>query len=186
MSALVGAHPRLRGEHAATAATIQSQAGSSPLTRGAPIGRSDDPPVVGFIPAYAGSTTSPYSMPPASTAHPRLRGEHRPLSSSSLSARGSSPLTRRARGLTDGETTASGLTPAYAGSTSRARPASSGRRAHPRLRGEHTMLDILTTINHGSSPLTRGAQPLHGWLAAAHGLIPAYAGSTQVPRKGWQ
>ena len=51
-------------------------------------------------------------------------------------------------------------------------------RAHPRVRGEHEV-DLLDACPHmGSSPRSRGAQEPPGVVGVAHGLIPAFAGST--------
>ena len=50
------AHPRSRGEHCSNSARRSRSAGSSPLTRGAPGGRSARGCSRGLIPAHAGST----------------------------------------------------------------------------------------------------------------------------------
>ncbi len=49
---------------------------------------------------------------------------------------------------------------------------------HPRLRGELLRLSGITSVNAGSSPLTRGTrmQKLAVWLALR--FIPAYAGNS--------
>ena len=70
------AHPRLRGEHPYESITTPAHAGSSPLTRGAPVRRRDDNRIRGLIPAYAGSTPWVVVVSRAGGAHPRLRGEH--------------------------------------------------------------------------------------------------------------
>ena len=49
-------HPRIRGEHRYGAVRSSLQGGSSPHTRGAPVGDEDEPSADGIIPAYAGST----------------------------------------------------------------------------------------------------------------------------------
>ena len=70
------------------------------------------------------------------------------------------------------------LIPAYAGSTSSRPRWCAVAPAHPRLRGEHLMVNGPNCVMQGSSPLTRGAHHLcpHGHYR--DGLIPAYAGST--------
>ena len=52
------------------------------------------------------------------------------------------------------------------------------RRAHPRSRGENSLMMLSNSSHMGSSPLTRGKRlPGHGqWLPP--GLIPAHAGKT--------
>ena len=51
------AHPRLRGEHTADKTAAQYLLGSSPLTRGAPVWRTNLATEARLIPAYAGSTS---------------------------------------------------------------------------------------------------------------------------------
>ena len=51
--------------------------------------------------------------------------------------------------------------------------------AHPRLRGEHQLVNGFLQAFHGSSPLTRGAPVTGGILQVLNRLIPAYAGSTR-------
>ena len=53
---VLGAHPRLRGEHSAEAERIFFEEGSSPLTRGARTRCAVGTLQLGLIPAYAGST----------------------------------------------------------------------------------------------------------------------------------
>ena len=91
------AHPRLRGEHHLTCTLMAIGAGSSPLTRGAPFGRSRIGCCVGLIPAYAGSTAPAGAKTAAWRAHPRLRGEHGGNVRRAARPSGSSPLTRGAR-----------------------------------------------------------------------------------------
>ena len=49
-------HPRIRGEHCSGAPIIRPSRGSSPHTRGAPVGLVAGDGGVRIIPAYAGST----------------------------------------------------------------------------------------------------------------------------------
>ncbi|KXI16594.1 hypothetical protein HMPREF3227_01893 [Corynebacterium sp. CMW7794] len=51
-----GAHPRSRGEHLGFFTAAEDKDGSSPLTRGAPLGERDSLASRGLIPAHAGST----------------------------------------------------------------------------------------------------------------------------------
>ncbi len=90
------AHPRSRGEHSSTVTSSSTNAGSSPLTRGARF------PLVqlvarrGLIPAHAGSTRRPAGLLALGGAHPRSRGEHFPSHGARTQQMGSSPLTRGA------------------------------------------------------------------------------------------
>ena len=74
-------------------------------------------PLVGIIPAYAGSTTS------------RLRVPYQPL--------GSSPRMRGAQPSADGAGMEDGIIPAYAGSTDWISEVHEGKGDHPRVCGEH-------------------------------------------------
>ena len=115
-----------------------------------------------IIPAYAGSTPWPCSSCPASSDHPRIRGEHGGFPRRAMCRRGSSPHTR---GAPPGHRRAPGpvrIIPAYAGSTRRDR------------RG--------ATSAAGSSPHTRGARGRDRRRGLPGGIIPAYAGSTSCTR----
>ena len=72
-----------------------------------------------------------------------------------------------------------GLIPARAGSTSRISRPSTASRAHPRSRGEHSVLSCRRVRLPGSSPLARGALHRQNGLGHFRGLIPARAGSTR-------
>ena len=71
----------------------------------------------GLIPAHAGKTKPTASSPPASTAHPRSRGENVAISGAIAKAEGSSPLTRGKHPVRDEEPEGVGLIPAHAGKT---------------------------------------------------------------------
>ena len=130
--------------------------GSSPLTRGKPLGNI----ALGFtrrlIPAHAGKTGSHRRFGRLCRAHPRSRGENSVAEIAIATQRGSSPLTRgklRARFF---EGLYCRLIPAHAGKTMRhARRATPGA-AHPRSRGENLLYRYTNGIRVGSSPLTRG------------------------------
>ena len=178
LTCMIRDHPRLRGEHFQHLFLLLPVAGSSPLTRGA-----HHPPFYavylhGIIPAYAGSTCRPPSLPACGRDHPRLRGEHvydvRPL----VCRLGSSPLTRGAPRLGVANPMRRRIIPAYAGSTMLLQKSYRSTRDHPRLRGEHCSLALGLVLGLGSSPLTRGARPSINPGAARSRIIPAYAGST--------
>ena len=97
-----------------------------------------------------------------------------------VSRSGSSPLTRGAPRTLICSTIAGGLIPAYAGSTATPSPSCGTNAAHPRLRGEHLISTPSSRTYWGSSPLTRGARVKRWKLKPGNGLIPAYAGSTNI------
>ena len=69
-------HPRMRGEHPTTLASVGRIMGSSPHARGAPGLRAADVRTAGIIPACAGSTWTRRPGCSARRDHPRMRGEH--------------------------------------------------------------------------------------------------------------
>ena len=152
--------------------------GSSPHTRGAPSSKSQYVSALGIIPAYAGSTASTRSTPGTPRDHPRIRGEHFPAHDARFEITGSSPHTRGAPYFFWALICASGIIPAYAGSThaSHILPEQDGD--HPRIRGEHAAQLDGSQDFVGSSPHTRGARRTVNLLASEQGIIPAYAGST--------
>ena len=95
--------------------------------------------------------------------HPRIRGEHRKRSLLKRFVTGSSPHTRGALTRSWPSSSASGIIPAYAGSTTSWAIANAASGDHPRIRGEHSFAC------------------LHDGRVASgdrDGIIPAYAGST--------
>ena len=91
---------------------------------------------------------------------------------------GSSPLTRGKLARRVGDAIHARLIPAHAGKTTpRARrPAS--HEAHPRSRGENSVLRMPDGTPPGSSPLTRGKRGVHDGQYSEARLIPAHAGKT--------
>ena len=156
-------HPRIRGEHDTET--------SSPYF------------LLRIIPAYAGSTPSTSGQIGGDADHPRIRGEHPDRSGSSRPAPGSSPHTRGARVAGVGGCFLTRIIPAYAGSTSPPTDDRNFPKDHPRIRGEHPLINSKENAHDGSSPHTRGAQPAGAVRVAELGIIPAYAGSTSSG--GW-
>ncbi|ERH20060.1 hypothetical protein HMPREF0043_00189 [Actinobaculum sp. oral taxon 183 str. F0552] len=176
--ALIGDHPRIRGEHAGGACPFVGAYGSSPHTRGARhvLGRARVR--LRIIPAYAGSTPRPGAGQSPAADHPRIRGEHDEDAKEQIRRAGSSPHTRGARFYYLPEIFTCRIIPAYAGSTTGDTMGRCSERDHPRIRGEHNAHRVVFSTGAGSSPHTRGAL---GPGARARGqarIIPAYAGST--------
>ena len=109
-------HPRLRGEDNESQTSARNAKETPPLTRGRP----------------QGVTTCLLSF----SKHPRLRGEDKKLLSRLNSLRETPPLTRGRQGHASPSKDGNRNTPAYAGKTLFAFPASSSCQKHPRLRGE--------------------------------------------------
>ena len=91
------AHPRSRGENVRAVGQAFTNGGSSPLTRGKPVGGDGAHERGRLIPAHAGKTVV-YCLPASAVAaHPRSRGENLHALDASERAWGSSPLTRGKR-----------------------------------------------------------------------------------------
>ena len=71
------------------------------------------------------------------------------------------------------------LIPAHAGKTAGELPVDCRPTAHPRSRGENSIITLAFTIGTGSSPLTRGKPQTALIGALSGGLIPAHAGKTE-------
>ena len=161
-----------------------SKTGSSPLTRGKPVGRYPRSRASGLIPAHAGKTRGGRADPRDRRAHPRSRGENGHLASGRVAGQGSSPLTRGKHLSSPSLLPPGRLIPAHAGKTSGERPRMGGVSAHPRSRGENGQKVHSGRPAGGSSPLTRGKLVDRFASEAAGGLIPAHAGKTRTSGGG--
>ena len=171
-------HPRVRGDHARNRAARFSIAGSSPRSRG-PLrrcGRRREDRR--FIPAFAGTTPSCAVAAATTTVHPRVRGDHISARRTCSTMRGSSP---RSRGPLD-PVAQVGLVarfiPAFAGTTTHQRPFGRWITVHPRVRGDHKRKYPRAEVTDGSSPRSRGPQPMTPDTLADLRFIPAFAGTT--------
>ena len=171
-------HPRVRGEHLSKAAAKNGIEGSSPRARGARAAAHALIQDAGIIPACAGSTLMVNRRPSAGGDHPRVRGEHSEMISSSDSPWGSSPRARGARNHRDPRRPVPGIIPACAGSTLPNPVQGDVRKDHPRVRGEHATAVLAVRHLGGSSPRARGALGCRAGKGCGWGIIPACAGST--------
>ena len=110
-------HPRMRGEHARARKLGRPLNGSPPHARGARRGPAARPGPARITPACAGSTPGNRTRAAAATDHPRMRGEHQPVSPSTHRLVGSPPHARGAQEVLEGEVVPDRITPACAGST---------------------------------------------------------------------
>ena len=131
-------HPRMRGEHSKATMEDRLEMGSSPHARGARYTFFRFLSLIGIIPACAGSTHLPAHHRLRTWDHPRMRGEHPSIHAFCRIVLGSSPHARGALITIQREQTVDGIIPACAGSTPCRCRWCSGRRDHPRMRGEHS------------------------------------------------
>ena len=99
--------------------------------------------------------------------------------SSTLAARGSSPLTRGKLNRRGGDREDFRLIPAHAGKTGQESGLESRPWAHPRSRGENRPSRLRPWSANGSSPLTRGKRRRRSSVLRQVRLIPAHAGKTR-------
>ena len=171
-------HPRIRGEHATCHHSWVVRSGSSPHTRGTPQIPHRLTPSTRFIPAYAGNTSTRVHSVVVQPVHPRIRGEHRALLSSTAHNLGSSPHTRGTLLERLHVPITQRFIPAYAGNTLLIRSPLYSWPVHPRIRGEHKIDGYGLSQSNGSSPHTRGTLPLMICAITYSRFIPAYAGNT--------
>ena len=150
------AHPRSRGENLSVVVGRRLPMGSSPLARGKLEERQDNAQMARLIPARAGKTDCRSRRCVADPAHPRSRGENRPLDGIRVPPGGSSPLARGKRQPARLCCASLGLIPARAGKTGHSGMGITPPRAHPRSRGENGFHSRNNLVRYGSSPLARG------------------------------
>ncbi len=173
-----GDHPRSRGEDAGAPLVKVRQGGPPPLARGRLVTDDRQPESPGTTPARAGKTPGRPRRRPATTDHPRSRGEDpyawcvlpRPTGPPPL-ARGRRHRRRRVRVVP-------GTTPARAGKTSRRCGRPPTRTDHPRSRGEDVRSGSKKPITTGPPPLARGRRRLPAHQRRPRRTTPARAGKT--------
>ena len=157
--------------------------------RGTPASKPSRVAPYGIIPAYAGNTTV---FPNASAMlrdHPRVCGEHVSRYSTCSASSGSSPRMRGTLVLNISFFLSTGIIPAYAGNTRISCNACMIFRDHPRVCGEHTVIEENGDPTWGSSPRMRGTQHPRVSFRQSGGIIPAYAGNTivaQLKKYAWR
>ena len=139
-----------------------------------------------LIPARAGNTVLAAERMSRASAHPRSRGEHRPIIDRNAWLSGSSPLARGTRHVLSVTERLPRLIPARAGNTSWGVFLVAWVSAHPRSRGEHSSSRAWTRKLRGSSPLARGTLSSVEGDCDLHRLIPARAGNTLKSRLMFQ
>ena len=173
-------HPRIRGEHRFCPTTSYGRQGSSPHPRGTPLCYTHSKQLSGIIPASAGNTASGKLRSPPPWDHPRIRGEHPDRAVRMVLILGSSPHPRGTPIVYRGATEKPRIIPASAGNTFVSEAFKCLMGDHPRIRGEHSVYDILFWFSRGSSPHPRGTPLSFSIVNDGDGIIPASAGNTPV------
>ena len=110
--------------------------------------------------------------------HPRLRGDYGTSARSKCAERGSPPLTRGLLMSPRVWKAATGITPAYAGTTGLVHWHQLLPPDHPRLRGDYSSSLTSCPVLLGSPPLTRGLRKTTSHTYGPCRITPAYAGTT--------
>ena len=155
--------------------------GSPPRMRGKVVWLCLGLVVTGITPAYAGKSVTAQQDFIIDRDHPRVCGEKYSRSTPNLGIEGSPPRMRgkgscgRAAGLSVG------ITPAYAGKSTRRKCMQQVHGDHPRVCGEKGISAFKGYIQEGSPPRMRGKADHRRGGEGCHGITPAYAGK----RKPW-
>ena len=149
-------HPRSRGEYTQALHPRLISWGSSPLSRGIPLGILPAFTSDGIIPALAGNTALRSLQSRPRPDHPRSRGEYGLVHHYIRQACGSSPLSRGILHHVASRQLTGRIIPALAGNTGQPCPLASPCRDHPRSRGEYIGKCPYEFLETRSSPLSRG------------------------------
>ena len=131
---------------------------------------------IGITPAYAGKRCSFFLLLGFSWDHPRICGEKLVYCFSYAVALGSPPHMRGKVGLKETQSSASRITPAYAGKSQKRGKNHVKRRDHPRICGEKQHLPAIHRRQEGSPPHMRGKACVLFCCVGGIGITPAYAG----------
>ena len=175
-----GDHPRVCGEHTMASSGVRACSGSSPRMRGTLVQSVDAERGDGIIPAYAGNTSPSIRQAATRRDHPRVCGEHIEYKVEGANSQGSSPRMRGTRFRQLEVRRRPGIIPAYAGNTSLLTRFSSMSQDHPRVCGEHFIEQTDAPRIVGSSPRMRGTPFSDCGRGTGRGIIPAYAGNTDL------
>ncbi len=136
----------------------------------------------GITPAYAGKRYLCNSCLEGHGDHPRVCGEKRPVPAGLMLLAGSPPRMRGKVTCTGSHADALGITPAYAGKSSKRGSNSQWLRDHPRVCGEKCHVPALRRCEPGSPPRMRGKGAQYSLPVWRHRITPAYAGKSLPSR----
>ena len=129
-----------------------------------------------ITPAYAGKSLARRCVVPRSRDHPRVCGEKLPSVHIPVCRLGSPPRMRGKVFLGAVVGRAGGITPAYAGKSTRLLIQQLSLRDHPRVCGEKFRFEDVSRTARGSPPRMRGKDVWCRERADTDGITPAYAG----------
>ena len=169
-------HPRLCGEKFCNNQFGSPIQGSPPPMRGKVTEVEDENGYKRITPAYAGKSCRKQSADLRYWDHPRLCGEKLALAGQFAGKVGSPPPMRGKVASERVAMPSSGITPAYAGKSSRLPFIPTSFQDHPRLCGEkHLTCDGVAGV-YGSPPPMRGKGKKANCSYSVYRITPAYAG----------
>ena len=171
-------HPRVCGEHSKAFLKNFANVGSSPRVRGTHRFSCHGVYHQRFIPACAGNTFLTHMGWRQATVHPRVCGEHLRPRPSVCSPTGSSPRVRGTPEINIRQNDLRRFIPACAGNTRGEALAELKIAVHPRVCGEHNIMQLASRLIDGSSPRVRGTQAHYQAQRIINRFIPACAGNT--------
>ena len=130
----------------------------------------------GITPAYAGKSTPATAARIPTGDHPRLCGEKVYDNGAVVNTSGSPPPMRGKAWKKRGLKQRFGITPAYAGKSSRPQKFTELTGDHPRLCGEKSERSATCFFKSGSPPPMRGKGQKDRWEKVPNRITPAYAG----------
>ena len=182
-------HPRVCGEKPFRQGKRPSSRGSPPRVRGKGLRAGITARGQGITPAYAGKRRPPAQSTRGARDHPRVCGEKVCMMSSMQQSWGSPPRVRGKEPVILGVFVIQGITPAYAGKSSRHQKRTAWEEDHPRVCGEKSMPSRTSSKTTGSPPRVRGKDYGLQHIAPDAGITPACAGKSQLvkafQRRSW-
>ena len=173
-------HPRVCGENYAYQHIELCPAGSPPRMRGKLPSFYTMLASYRITPAYAGKTPSCDGRPPKHEDHPRVCGENTPTITQERNSKGSPPRMRGKLRYNLAKVIQIRITPAYAGKTLATSAVKNYAKDHPRVCGENSRPQLLTSTAMGSPPRMRGKRTKFATGAVRDRITPAYAGKTRT------
>ena len=177
-------HPRVCGEKFTRKSAINCGSGSPPRMRGKGHMVFQLFPAHRITPAYAGKRSFSGRGLSPDRDHPRTCGEKARQGSGLNLILGSPPHVRGKGNLVEMPFVISGITPAYAGKRVRGIPRTYNTRDHPRVCGEKSSGQCISSRHLGSPPRMRGKGVDMRISPTLSRITPAYAGKSLAFHSG--
>ena len=172
-------HPRVCGEKEAPLTQERVHVGSPPRMRGKASALDVLPLPCGITPAYAGKSSEDTRRSGTNGDHPRVCGEKSFENGVKGYFEGSPPRMRGKAVDCPFSLPLVGITPAYAGKSTKQAKQQDKARDHPRVCGEKYQAGEAARQSQGSPPRMRGKVSAEDFKPQTGGITPAYAGKSR-------